>query len=267
MKLSDVTPLFVFELANNHMGRPELGLRIIREISRISRSFPWHFAFKFQYRDLDTFIHPEYRNSSLKYVRRFIETRLSPDQFRRLKEELDSLGMISICTPFDEASVDLIEQHGIDIIKVASCSFTDWPLLERIVMTSKPVIASVAGESIDNIDKVVSFFQHRQKDMALMHCIASYPAMPEELAMNQIDLLRARYPQVPVGFSTHESPDQSDPIKLAIAKGADIFEKHVAVAGEGISVNSYSSTPEQVRRWLESAQPGIHDVRTTRQPL
>lgn len=248
-------PLFIFEMANNHMGSLEHGLCIVREFAQICRDFPWRFGFKLQYRDLDTFIHPLYRGrNDVKYVKRFSETRLTREQLRRLKDEIAAQGFVTICTPFDEPSVDLIEEHGFDVIKIGSCSFTDWPLLERIVRTEKPIIASTAGSSLDEIDKVVSFFEHRDKDFALMHCVGAYPTPAEELQLNQIDLLRARYPQVPVGFSTHEDPENMDAVKLAIAKGALILEKHVGVPTEEFPLNAYSATPAQARRWLEAAR-------------
>ena len=126
----DGKPMFVFEMANNHMGSVEHGLKIIREIRNVTKSFPFKFAFKFQYRHLDTFIHPDFKTRyDFKYIKRFSETRLSEPQFKRLKDELDVLGFSSVCTPFDELSVDIIEKHGIEVIKIASCSFTDWPLL------------------------------------------------------------------------------------------------------------------------------------------
>jgi len=255
MKISEITPLFIFDLANNHMGNVDHGLRVIRAVHEACKPFAWRFAFKFQYRQLDTFIHPSYSNSAqFKYVKRFQETCLSPEQFLRMKEEMDKLGFISMCTPFDEASVDLIEKHGIEILKVASCSFTDWPLLERIVASNKPIIASTAGASTEDMDKVVSFFSHRNKDFALMHCVADYPTPVDRLELNQIDFLRTRYDGVRVGFSTHESPANTEAVKVAVAKGAQLFERHVGVEAEGIKLNAYSANPEQVTRWLEAAR-------------
>ena len=140
-----------------------------------------------------------------------------------------------------------------DIIKIASCSFTDWPLLERIVQTDKPIIASTAGATLDEIDKVVSFFQNRQKRFALMHCVGEYPTKPDTLNLNQIDLLKQRYPGVTVGYSTHEEPDNMESIQIAMGKGASIFEKHVAVETEAFKKNEYSATPCQITRWLQSA--------------
>lgn len=248
--------LFIFEIANNHMGDVEHGLRIIREISDVCKDFKeFKFAFKFQYRDLDTFIHPAYKNSAeFKYIKRFSETNLTPEQRKILKDEAQKAGFITICTAFDEKSVDLVEEHGYDIIKIASCSFTDWPLLERVAKTNMPIIASTAGVSIDDIDKVILFFENRNKIFCILHCVAEYPTAKENLQLNQIDLLKSRYPDIPIGYSTHESPDNFDSIKIAIGKGATVFEKHVAIPTDKYPINAYSAIPEQVRKWLESAE-------------
>lgn len=251
----NLKPLFIFEMANNHMGEVEHGLKIIRETHKAIKQFDFNFGFKFQYRDIDTFIHPNFKGrNDVAYVKRFSETRLDENQFRILKEEIDNLGFVSICTPFDEKSVDLIEQHGFDFIKIASCSFTDWPLLERIALTDKPVIASTAGSPLNDVDKVVSFFQHRKKQLTIMHCVGEYPTPADHLQLNQIDLFIKRYPDVMVGYSTHENPDNMDSIKIAIAKGARIFEKHVGVETDEFSKNAYSASPNQISKWLKSAR-------------
>ena len=247
-------PLFIFELANNHMGDVQHGLRIIDEISEKIKEFDFSFAFKLQYRHLDTFIHPDYvSRQDIKYVKRFSETRLNKDDFKKLRDHIKSKGHLAICTAFDEASVDLIEEHEFDYLKIGSCSFTDWPLLERISKTNLPIIASNAGSSFEDTDNVVSFFEHRGKSLSLMHCVAEYPTQPQNLQMNQINVLRERYPQLRIGFSTHEPPENMDPIKIAIAKGASIFEKHVGIKTEKYSLNAYSATPEQVYNWIKTA--------------
>ncbi|MFC1952552.1 N-acetylneuraminate synthase family protein [Chloroflexota bacterium] len=255
INLELVRPLFVFDIANNHMGNTEHGIRIIREIHEVTKDFAFNFGFKLQYRHLDTFIHPDYKSrTDFKYVKRFSETRLEPNEMKMIKDEMETLGFVTVCTPFDEGSVDLIEEHGFNIIKVASCSFTDWALWERIILTNKPIIASTAGASFEDIDKVVAFLEHRQKDFALMHCVAEYPTPDAHLQMNQIALLKMRFPQVSIGYSTHENPNNVEAIKIAIGQGSSIFERHVGVVTEEIQLNAYSSTPEQVRQWLESAR-------------
>lgn len=248
--------LVVFEMANNHMGDLQHGLHVIRKFGEVCRQYPeFNFAFKLQYRDLPTFIHPLKKGrDDVPYVKRFTDTRLAEDEFDALIAEMRAEKFIVMSTPFDNASVQLIEKQKLDIIKIASCSVTDWPLLEEIVLTDRPVIASTAGATIEEIDQVVSFFQHRSKDFAILHCVGEYPTADEKMNLGQIDYLKARYPDVRIGLSTHENPGNFDIVKIAVAKGADIFEKHVGVATEKYALNAYSVSPEQVDSWLRSAR-------------
>jgi N-acetylneuraminate synthase len=248
-------PLFIFEMANNHMGDVAHGVALIRAMREACAGFPFSFAFKLQYRNLETFIHPAFKGrEDVKYVRRFEETRLEQEELAALLEAMREHGFRTICTPFDEASVDLIESQGIEIIKIASCSLTDWPLLERIALAEKPVIASTAGAAPEEVDQVVSFFTHRGKALSLMHCVAEYPTPPDHLHLCRIDALRARYPGIRIGFSTHEDPRETEPVMAAIAKGARVFEKHVGLPSERYALNAYSANPDEIRVWLDAAR-------------
>ncbi len=246
--------LFVLEMANNHQGSIEHGKQVIKEMEAVCADFPFNFAFKLQYRNLKTFIHPNFKNrQDIKYVKRFNDTELNANQLLELKKAIDDAGFISICTPFDDDSVSWIEQHGFQYIKIASCSLTDWPLLERIAKSSLPLIASTAGSTMQEIEKVVQFFTHRHKALAIMHCVGEYPTPRENLQLGQVSVLKKQFPDIAVGYSTHENPDETEAIKMAIAAGAQLFEKHVGV-GE---LNAYSANPKQVRSWLNSAQEGF----------
>lgn len=245
--------LFVFEMANNHQGIREHGLRIINAMADLAERRGARGAVKLQLRDLDTFIHPQHRqNSSNKHIGRFLSTRLSEEDFAVLAAEIKRRGLLAIATPFDEASVDLCERLGVDVIKVASCSVQDWPLLERIAETGKSVIASIGGLAIPQADKLVSFFQHRGVEFALMHCVAEYPTPNDRLHLNHIATLRNRYPGITIGFSTHEEPGNTNAIRVAYAKGARLFEKHVGIPTDEIKLNAYSAAPEQVDAWLSA---------------
>jgi len=246
--------LFTLEMANNHMGDIEHGIKVIKAFGKVCKKYPFSFAFKLQYRQLDSFIHPDMKGrDDIPYIKRFSETRLTREDHDILVEEIRKQGFLTMSTPFDEASVDVIESQDLDIIKIPSCSFGDWPLLERICQTNKPIIASTAGASTEVIDQVISFLSHRNKEFAILHCIGEYPTPDENMHISQIDFLQNRYPDVRIGFSTHEDTSNTDFIKMAVAKGATIFEKHVAVQTEKYNINKYSATPEQVDLWLESA--------------
>ena len=248
--------LIVLEMANNHMGDLDHGLNVVSAFGAVCRQFPeFKFAFKLQYRDLETFIHPSMKGrDDIKYIKRFSETQLNRRDFDKLVERIREEGFLAMATPFDNASVALLVSQKLDILKIASCSMTDWPLLEEAVGTSMPIIVSTAGAEIENIDRVVSFLSHRNKEFAIMHCVGEYPTPDEKLHISQIGYLQQRYPGVRVGFSTHENPANTDIVKMAIAKGATIFEKHVGLETENYSLNSYSASPQQIHAWLEAAR-------------
>ena len=254
----DFKELFTFEMANNHQGSMEHGARIIQEIATVAKEMHVRGAIKIQLRDLDTFIHPSYTNrKDIKHIPRFLDTRLTTEQFKELLNTAKKLGLLAMATPFDERSVKVAVDLGVDIIKVASCSAHDWPLLEEIASTGKPVIVSTGGLLLHDVDKIVSFFEHRGINFALMHCVAQYHTPIDELHLDNIPKLKARYPHIIIGFSTHEDPNNTTAIGLAYARGARIFEKHVGVATDTIKLNAYSATPKQVKKWLQAYQEAV----------
>lgn len=246
--------IVILEMANNHMGDIEHGINLINEFGKICKKHNnIEFIFKLQYRDLDTFVHPSYKNRlDVKFIKRFEETRLTREQFDILIEAMKRNNFKTMSTPFDNASIPRIIEQKLDYIKVASCSFGDWPLLEDMVETNIPIIASTAGAKLDTIDNVVSFFYHRKKDFALMHCVGEYPTAKEKMNLSQIDFMKKRYEGVEVGLSTHEDPNNFELVKMAVAKGSILFEKHVGLPTEKYPINAYSVSPEQFEKWLDS---------------
>jgi len=251
--------LFIFEMANNHQGSVEHGIKIIKAMSRIARKYNINAAVKLQFRNLDKFIHPDYVDrKDVKHIPRFLETRLEYEHFRELVDAIHEEGMIAISTPFDEDGVDWCMDHGIDIIKVASCSALDWPLLTKIAYTKKPVIISTGGKKLSDIDKIYNFFTHKKCNFALMHCVAEYPTPKENLQLDFIERMKRRYRGVTIGYSGHEDPDDNIVPMLAIAKGAEILERHVGYPTEEIKLNAYSMNPEQTDKWVKAALDAVN---------
>jgi len=245
--------LFILEMANNHQGDLEHGLKIINTYGELAKKLGVRCAIKFQFRQLESFIHPDYHTrTDVKHIPRFVGTKLDLEQYKILRDAVLTQGMVTMCTPFDEESVPKILELDLDIIKIGSCSAGDWPLLEKVAETGKPLVISTAGLSQSQIDRLVSFFQYRRCDFALMHCVAIYPTPPEKLRLSQIENLRLRYPEVPIGFSTHEDPNYFDAVRVAVAKGAKLFERHVDIPSPKYKMNAYSSAPEQIEKWIKA---------------
>jgi sialic acid synthase SpsE len=245
--------LFVLELANNHLGSLERGLKIISDFAKVARYNNVRAAIKLQFRDVDNFIHKDFRNrTDIRYIKKTLDTQMSREDYAVMLEHIRKSGFLRMATPFDEKSVDLCVDLDCEIIKIASSDINDWVLIEKIAKTKKPVIASTGGTSLKDMDDLVTFFGNRNIPLALNHCVSLYPTEDNELEMNQIDFLVKRYPGVTIGFSTHEYHDWSSSIMIAYAKGARTFERHIDIDSDGVKVSPYCTLPEQCDTWFQA---------------
>lgn len=250
----DFEDLFIFEMANNHQGSVEHGLAIISAMAALAKKHGIRAAIKFQFRHLDTFVHPEHRKGSTnKHVPRFLSTALSEGQFAEMAAAARAAGLLVMTTPFDEPSVGMALRLGVDILKVASCAGTDYPLLREMAQAGKPVLASNGGLSELQTGLLVEVFDEAGVPFALQHCVAKYPTKMNELQLSEITRLKRWFPHLTIGFSTHEIPEDGPRIVgMAYAKGARTFEKHVGIPTDKITLNAYSANPEQVDAWLSA---------------
>jgi sialic acid synthase SpsE/mannose-6-phosphate isomerase-like protein (cupin superfamily) len=252
-------PLIIMDLANNHDGSLSHAKKIIDDICEVTKNFDFPIAIKFQYRDLPNFIQQDYQHRfDLKYVDRFLSTKMEWEDYLKLRNYIKDKGLLAACTPFDEFSVDKIIEHDFDILKVASVSFTDWPLLEKIGESwTGPLIASTAGVNESDLDRVVTFLSNRKMNFAIMHCVAAYPTKNPDLILSRITTLKKKFQNLSIGYSTHEDPGNMLAAPLALASGAVILERHVASSSEGHSVNQYSSELHHLKNWLQSISSAL----------
>lgn len=245
--------LFVLEMANNHLGSLERGLKIVSDFAQVVRFNNVRATIKLQFRDVDTFIHKDFTGrTDLRYVKKTLDTRLSDDEYATLVKAIRQAGLVATATPFDERSVDLCSSLGIPIIKIASSDLNDWVLIEKIAKTKKPVVVSTGGSSLKDMDDIVTFFANRNIPLGINHCVSIYPSEDSELELNQIDFLRNRYPNNTIGFSTHEYNSWTDSMLIAYAKGARMFERHIDIETPGVKVSPYCSLPHQVDEWFKA---------------
>lgn len=242
--------LFVLEMTNNHLGSLERGLKIIDQFSKVVRFNGVRAAIKVQFRDVSTFVHKDFRTrTDIRYIKRVVDTHMPKTHYDTLLKAVRASGCVPMATPFDEQSVDWCVEFGLPIIKVASADSNCWTLLEKVATTKKPVIVSVGGLSLKDMDDMVKFFENRSIPLALNHCVASYPHDACECELNQIDYLRTRYTNHTIGYSSHEHGADVSSVAMAYAKGARTFERHIDVAGD--SVAAYSALPEHIDAWFK----------------
>jgi N-acetylneuraminate synthase len=229
--------LFVLEMANNHLGSLERGLKIVSEFAQVVRFNNVRATIKLQFRDVDSFVHKDFVDrKDLRYIKKTLETRLADEDLATLVRR----------------SVDLCVELGIPIIKLASSDLNDWVLIEKIAKTKKPVVVSTGGSSLKDVDDIVTFFANRNIPLGINHCVSLYPTEDSELELNQIDFLCKRYPENTIGFSTHEYSNWSNSMLIAYAKGARMFERHIDIQTEGMKVSPYCSLPHQADEWFRA---------------
>lgn len=136
-------------------------------------------------------------------------------------------GVTAFSTPFDLASVDLLEELKVPMYKVSSMDLVNLPLIEKVSRTRKPLVLSTGMSSLIEIEEALDVVRSvGNENLILLHCLSSYPAPAGELNLRAIKKL-SDYFSVPVGYSDHSSTNELIP--AAVALGAQVIEKHVTL--------------------------------------
>jgi N-acetylneuraminate synthase len=147
------------------------------------------------------------------------------DDYRAIDEYAHRRGIAWFASPWDTEAVDFLERFDIPAHKVASASLTDDELLVRIRRTGRTVILSTGMSTPKQIRHAVEVLG--SDNIVLCHATSTYPAKPTELNLRMIHTLQAEFPNVPVGYSGHETGLQTT--LAAVALGAVFVERHITL--------------------------------------
>ena len=148
-------------------------------------------------------------------------------EFAELCEYTHSKGLDFTSTPFDYASADYLEKY-VDFYKISSSDASNLPFIEHIGAKGKPVVLSVGASYLSEVDEAVRALERSGcPDIAILHCVLSYPTSPDDANLRIIGTLKRDFPHVKVGFSDHVAPDPTMmTLATAYLLGAEIIEKH-----------------------------------------
>ena len=267
-RIADDTEAFVVaEIGCNHGGSVEVCRQMILAAAAAGVD-----AVKLQKRDLSYWSEHDPRwyqpyNSEHAFGATYGEHRAAlefdADQHDHLLQFAERQGLVYFATAFDLRSLDLLAQIGVPVIKLASASITNIPLLDACAITGLPVIASTGGatsrEVINGVSHLLGRVPGSPTTVAVLHCVATYPTQACELNLNAIKTMRADFPNLVVGLSDHFSGIAFSPVAYVL--GARIFEKHFTLhrADKGTD-NAFSLEPEGMRKL-------VRDLRRTREAL
>lgn len=169
---------------------------------------------------------------------------------QQLKEEAEQIGIDFLSTPFDNTSVDFLEQIGVQFYKIASFELIDIPLLKYIASKGKPMIISTGMAELSEIDEAVRAVRSTGNEaLALLRCASAYPAVTDEMNLKTMVNMHEVF-RVPVGLSDHSLGSVG--AVTAVALGAKIIEKHICLNREwGGPDASFSMEPMEFKAMVE----------------
>ena len=152
---------------------------------------------------------------------------LPPEAFRDLRDHCRRQGILFLSTAFDEESADLLQELEVAAFKVSSGEVTNLPFLEHIARKGKPLIVSTGMCELEEVRTAVETVRRAgTRELALLHCVSSYPAPAASANLRAMETLRQTF-GVPVGFSDH-TLGIAVPL-AAVALGACVIEKHMTL--------------------------------------
>lgn len=147
------------------------------------------------------------------------------DGYRAIDEYCKKRGIAWFASPWDVESVAFLEKFDVPCYKVASASLTDDDLLRAMRATGRTVILSTGMSTPKQIRHAVEVLG--SENILLCHATSTYPAKAEELNLRMINTLQDEYPNVPIGYSGHETGLQTT--LAAVALGATFVERHITL--------------------------------------
>lgn len=225
--VGDGHPVYVIaEIGLNHNGSVENAKKLIDVAVESGAQ-----AVKFQKRTPDIATPENMKNvmretpwGTMTYLEYRYKVEFEQEQYSEIAAYSTEKGVDWFASPWDEPSVDFLEQMGVTTHKVASASVTDLGMLRKLKETGKPIILSTGMSTIEQIDKAVETLGTDK--LVLLHATSTYPLPAEEANLRMITTLKDRY-GVPVGYSGHEPGLQIS--VAAVALGAVAIERHITL--------------------------------------
>ncbi len=211
---SNHNPFFIAEAGLNHNGDIKIAKQMIDKAIESGAD-----AIKFQ-----TYKSEEFLTESSEYFDFFKNVELSFDEFKELSDYAKEKNFTFFSAPFDIPSADFLNQINVPCFKIASSDLTNMPLIRHIAKMKKPMIISTGIGTMKEVEEAVNWcLLEENNQIALLHCVANYPTLPEETNLNAIKFMMEKF-SFPVGYSDNGESTLVD--FAAVSLGACIIEKH-----------------------------------------
>ena len=237
--LNYTQPYIIAELGSNHNGDMGIAKKLIIEAKDAGadcvkfQSWSKDSIFsKKKYED-NYFTDDDYRDRSDCTLEEVVEEySISESELLEMTNFAAEIGIDCTSTPFNKKEADfLVNKMKTPFIKVASMDLNNYPFLEYLAKKGKPMIISTGLSELYEIDRAVKTIEEAgNKQITILHCVATYPPEDGDVNLNNIKTLMSAYPEYPVGFSDH-TLGTTIPLS-AVTLGACLIEKHFTLDKE-----------------------------------
>jgi len=229
---SPLNPLIIAELGTSHNGELSKAKEMAQAAAESGAG-----CVKLQMVFADEILHPNTGEVSLpggkiRLYDRFKQLEMPPEFYADVKEYVESLGLLFLCTPFGLKSAKLLKELKPKIVKIASPELNYTALLREIAGWGLPVLLSTGVSKLGDIEEALAVIGSRESDdpCSLLHCVTAYPAPETDYNLRVLQSLSSVF-GVSVGVSDH-SLDPCLVPSLAVCQGAAVIEKHFCLSRE-----------------------------------
>ena len=268
--VGDNCPCYIVaEIGLNHNGELEIAKKLIEEAVKAGAD-----AVKFQKRSINKLLIKEWINKPYSGPNAFGNTygehrrnlELSDDDWYKLAEYSEKMGVDFLASAWDIDSADFLEKLDVPAYKIASADVTNLPIIEHIAKKKKPVLLSTGMSTLEEIDEAVETVEKYTNGLIILHCISAYPFDDQYANLNVIKTLKERY-MYPIGYSGHEKSGHVITLG-AVALGACLVERHFTLdrtmrgPDHAASLEPYglASLVESIRKMEEAFGSGKKDI-------
>ncbi len=265
--IGDGEPVYIIaEIGINHNGSLKKAMKLVKSARNAGCD-----CVKFQKRTPELCVPKDQWNierdtpwGRMSYIEYRHKVELSVSDYEQIDEYCRKKGIDWTASCWDEESVDFINAFDVPFYKAASASLTDIPLLRKKRSTGKPLMISTGMSTEEEIVNAVELIG--RENLMIAHSTSTYPCKPEELNLRMISTLKKMFPEMPIGYSGHETG--LSPTLAAVALGATFVERHITLdramwgtdQAASVEVSGFRRLVENIRDVEESLGDGVKKV-------
>ncbi|MBN3305590.1 sialic acid synthase [Amia ocellicauda] len=224
-------PCFIIaEIGQNHQGDIEIAKQMIRMAKECGADCAKFQKSELEHRFNRSALERPY-NSKHSWGKTYGEHKrhleFNHEQYRELQKYANETGIFFTASGWDDMAVDFLQEIKVPFLKIASADSNNLQYLERTAKKGIPMVVSSGMQSMETMRRVYQTVKEHNPNFCILQCTSAYPLEPEDVNLRVIAEYQKEFPDIPIGYSGHESGIEIT--VAAVALGAKVVERHVTL--------------------------------------